>query len=247
MRSCAAADASHVYRRPRGRRPQPRAQDARPRDALERRGERSAVADRRAARWSPSARKSRNTSRSEATTGRPAASASSAARPKPSLTREGEHVGGAVQALELVGLERAEHPHVLGHAELPGARGEAVDLVAVVEQRRPAGDQEQRIALGQRLAQPAKPSSRQTDPLRGSMPPTVRTARRSSRPSADAVGGALGGVARRPKRTRSTPLRHQSARRRRTPRAAARPTAPRRTTRSGARSSGPGTRRATVT
>ena len=67
--------------------------------------------------------------------------------------REREDIRGAEQALQLVGLQRAQPAHVAGQVELFDARLEAVELVAIVEQGHAAGDQQQRVAVGERLAQ----------------------------------------------------------------------------------------------
>ena len=75
-------------------------------------------------------------------------------------------------------------------------RGKALDLVAVVEQRGAAGDDQQRVALGQlRGAGARSPRAARPSPCACSMPPMASTTRRSPRSSSARSGGALGGVA----------------------------------------------------
>ena len=111
---------------------------------------------------------------------------------------QGEEVGGAVEALELGVGHRAEHAHRAVEVELLAQRVEAVDLVAVVEQRRAAGHEQDGAALGQRArGRRRRRRSSVSDPLRGSMPPTVRIASSVAEAGRVARGGALAGVARR--------------------------------------------------
>src|SRR5262249_1711927 len=61
--------------------------------------------------------------------------------------REREQSCCAIQALELIAAEAAQHADTFAEAELAYASIEAVNLMAVVEQRRSPGDHEQRVAL----------------------------------------------------------------------------------------------------
>ena len=120
-------------------------------------GERLGVAHRAPSRQSsPSRRNSRSTGRSLATTGRPAAWASSTTRPKPSRSEGNAKTSAARNraGMSVVG-DRAEHGDVRVRRRAPGPRCTRrprraasllprVAVVGVVEQRLAAGDGQQR-------------------------------------------------------------------------------------------------------
>src|SRR5215207_226876 len=190
--------------------PQPRPQDLVARHALDRRGERSAVPDRHqqraptvcqeAAEHVEFGRDDRQVRGERLERGQPEALLH---------RREREHVGRAVQALDRVGAERAEHPHVLGDSQLAGARREAVELMAVVEQRRPAGDQEHRIALRQRLPQAREALQQAERPLARLDSSDREHSEPPPEPRPAAVAGALRRIARRAEPRRVDPVRNQ--------------------------------------
>ena len=237
--------ASQVYARATARPPRAQARARAPSSRATRasaRRERLGVAGRApAARSRRRPRKPRNTSRSEATTGSPAASASSDREPEALLDRgEGEDVGGAVEPLELASSAarraRARAP------SRPSSRRARVRSARSRRGSRTASRRRPRAAAGRaraaRRAQAAKPSSSVSEPLRGSIPPTVRTARRSPRPAASrAVAARSARVAGGPVAVAGRRRCRRARPRRRTRPRAARPTAARRTARGRARRS----------
>ena len=123
------------------------------RDAHERVGERAGVAGGREQRAGAVAEEPAEDVEVGHDRGQPGGERLEDGEPEALLRRgQGEDVGGAVEPLELGVLDRAEHAQVAVEAELGRARVEAVDLVAVVEQRRAAGDEQHGAAVGQRVA-----------------------------------------------------------------------------------------------
>ena len=96
-----------------------------------------------------------------------------------------------------------------GHAQLGRARGEALQLVPVVEQRRPAGDQEHRIALGEQVAQRREALQQAERALARLDPADGEHGEPLAEPGQPARRAALRVVARGPEPPRVDPVVHE--------------------------------------